>query len=480
MSEIKKGYSFDLGATLGVLTDVATVGLGVADKAVTTPHGTAVDTVCNTIGLDPLIAGGAKLVMGAVMQDPSLLADGALQYTAEAMQRMPAVTEVFEGSLKVGVDENGRLGYDLDWKLDDGVITADPDSFRFDYHAVVDSFFKVASNGLPPKRKLFDGANKAIPQKISSNNEQAKNATPVQGTPAEPHAPAPAGTTQPGRPGDPVDAGSGLSSSSSASTSLEHEYLRSLETLEHNWPELEKNWFTVHNMNGEMNDHELAQIAQKHGNEAVRRAAQFLLDNPDYKKRLFQNNGDTSNASRQEVKAEIFEMNQKVKYGELGGVQQMSGGAPQQSHGITMDGQNVTKGAGNKPGKPAESAPPQPAPGYTPTTPHPTPMWGVLDDKTLSVEERIMFLLQAILEDTDDEMMDLGKKVEEQRKARADAIAAGADPSKIGGFDTELDRLTNRLQSLMEKRKRMFELRSNMSNKFHEMAKTAIQNMGRA
>jgi hypothetical protein len=37
--------------------------------------------------------------------------------------------------------------------------------------------------------------------------------------------------------------------------------------------------------------------------------------------------------------------------------------------------------------------------------------------------------------------------------------------------------LNLRLQRLMEKRKAMFDLMSNMSSKFHEMAKTAISNL---
>ena len=43
-----------------------------------------------------------------------------------------------------------------------------------------------------------------------------------------------------------------------------------------------------------------------------------------------------------------------------------------------------------------------------------------------------------------------------------------------------VEQLQLKLQKLMERRKQTFDLMSNISEKFNEMAKTAIQNLGRS
>ena len=62
-------------------------------------------------------------------------------------------------------------------------------------------------------------------------------------------------------------------------------------------------------------------------------------------------------------------------------------------------------------------------------------------------------------------MGSLDKDIEDAAKA----VAGGKDPDA-----------SFRLQRLMERRTQMFNLLSNMSAKFNEMTKTAIQNMSRA
>jgi hypothetical protein len=98
----------------------------------------------------------------------------------------------------------------------------------------------------------------------------------------------------------------------------------------------------------------------------------------------------------------------------------------------------------------------------------------------MSLEEKLQAILTLITRDTDDEILDLMNVMASVRDQRA---ALGTDESsraQDAKLETTMEQLNLRLQRLMEKRKQMFDLMSNISAQFNEMAKQAIQNLGRA
>ena len=126
---------------------------------------------------------------------------------------------------------------------------------------------------------------------------------------------------------------------------------------------------------------------------------------------------------------------------------------------------------------PGYAAPPPPpprtpvAPGCLPppgqphgTTPHPlppptgNPVAAILNDPTLSLEEKISRIVDAVLGQLDQAILDKGEAL-----------------SKADGQDRE--KLMRDLQRLMEQRRQMNDLASNSSAAFHGMCMTAIQNM---
>jgi len=102
----------------------------------------------------------------------------------------------------------------------------------------------------------------------------------------------------------------------------------------------------------------------------------------------------------------------------------------------------------------------------------------ILSDPSLGIEEKIQLLLESITESTDNEMLGVMGEMDRLAKQKADL----KDPNGKEAQDAarSMEKLQLRLQKLVERRKQMFDLMSNMSEKFNEMAKTAIQNMARA
>lgn len=130
-----------------------------------------------------------------------------------------------------------------------------------------------------------------------------------------------------------------------------------------------------------------------------------------------------------------------------------------------------------KPGAPVESAPP--------TAPKPpaqerSGVGDILNNPHMSLEEKIQAILMLITRDTDEEILDVMKEMATIREERAGLGTDDKSKSKDAKLETTFQELNLRLQKLMEKRKQMFDLMSTLSSKFNEMAKVAIQNMGRA
>jgi hypothetical protein len=197
---------------------------------------------------------------------------------------------------------------------------------------------------------------------------------------------------------------------------------------------LDANWNTFDAAVGRLDQfltkENLCAIASNpNASDKLRWAAQFLLDHPEYFNRLEMAagvGGKDGIVGHGDVKAELAKVDRDIA-----------------RHGLPGGG--ASRGVGG-------SA-------------------GVLADPSLSLEEKIMLILQRVLEQTDQDLMAATAELEGQSKAQG---------SGKPGTDSAREMAQLKLQRLMEKRKAMFDLMSNVSSKFHEMSKTAIQNLGRA
>ena len=104
----------------------------------------------------------------------------------------------------------------------------------------------------------------------------------------------------------------------------------------------------------------------------------------------------------------------------------------------------------------------------------------IVSNPSLSTEDKIQALLSTMSRETDQEIVGLMENMADARGERAKLGDSQADRSKAATLDSSVEQLNLRLQQLVERRRQMFDLMSNMSSKFNEMAKTAIQNLGRA
>jgi hypothetical protein len=104
----------------------------------------------------------------------------------------------------------------------------------------------------------------------------------------------------------------------------------------------------------------------------------------------------------------------------------------------------------------------------------------IINNPNMSLEEKLQAILTLITQDTDDEILDVMKEMASAREERAKLGTDQSSRAREAKLETTMEQLNLRLQKLMEKRKQMFDLMSNISSKFNEMAKQAIQNLGRA
>ncbi|MDC0709831.1 hypothetical protein POL68_15265 [Stigmatella sp. ncwal1] len=203
----------------------------------------------------------------------------------------------------------------------------------------------------------------------------------------------------------------------------------------------------------------------------LRDAARFFLQHPEYRHVV-----DTANKggkpdgtlSQQDIQKALKKVNEDLAL-QGGGWASPTPGAPPVARPPPS----------GQPWGPGNCAPP-PAP-----LPRPMPGCGesgnlrdILDNPNMGMEEKLQAILMAITRDTDDELLGVMSEMASLREERA--TLGSKDPTRAAKLETSMEQLNLRLQKLMEKRKQMFELMSTLSSKFNEMAKTAIQNMGRA
>jgi len=99
----------------------------------------------------------------------------------------------------------------------------------------------------------------------------------------------------------------------------------------------------------------------------------------------------------------------------------------------------------------------------------------ILNDKSLSLEEKIEMILMVLENRTDDQML----SVTQQLDSNDDKKSAKDDRKKVAKLD-KVDRDLNfKMEKLMKRKEQLSNLLSTMEMKFASMAQTAIANMGR-
>lgn len=107
------------------------------------------------------------------------------------------------------------------------------------------------------------------------------------------------------------------------------------------------------------------------------------------------------------------------------------------------------------------------------------PIRSILGDPAMTIEEKIEAILMSMLERSDGELEKITKELANAEDKRNSLSTDTSDKGKKAHADASrsAEVLAQRLQKLMQRRDQMFTLMSNVSKQFHEMAKQAIQNM---
>ncbi|WP_395818727.1 hypothetical protein [Archangium minus] len=246
-----------------------------------------------------------------------------------------------------------------------------------------------------------------------------------------------------------------------------NDYLHSLQTLEQNFRYLDA---TDGKLDGSLSRADLKRISEdSRVSPELRKAARFLVDNPGYFERLDTSFSgfkggvagvlkDIKNDDRITLNNVQGEIN-KVKadyaqYGEPGSVGSSSGS----SSGSVRPGSS--SGTSSSSGGQASSS-----------------VRGIINDPSMSLEEKIEAILMALTEKLDNEILQTMDDLAAAQDAKAGISNEKGNEKKAADADRNIEKINLRLQKLIEKRKNMFEMMSTLSMKFNEMAKTALSNM---
>ena len=404
------------------------------------PTSMVVDALGKSLGLPPEVCGAAKLALGIASGNMLAVASGSGDLLGAVAKDLPAMTEHFSGTLNAGIDAKGNGYANLDLQGKYGGLTA---NFIGRPLLGLDIFKdKLGFPPAPPRPQPPPG----------------HGITPVPD--GNGHVPTP--VVGGGGGGGFVD-GVRYDPRSPLDPNIV-KYRDAVETLAANFATFE----TADGARGSnITRQDLRNIASNpNASPKLKEAAQFLLDNPEYFNRL-------------EMAANVGGKDGII------GMLDLKHESARVSRDIARYGVPPPKG----------SEPPavtQPSPGSGSPSPVQTKepgkvggdtgINGILNDPTLSIEEKIMLILQKIMDDTDGEIINAMGDLDAQRAdhAKASGKDSKADPEEIQRKQSAMEKTQLRLQNLLEKRKRMFDLMTTMSTKFHEMAKGAIQNMARA
>ncbi|WP_309896989.1 hypothetical protein [Archangium sp.] len=237
-------------------------------------------------------------------------------------------------------------------------------------------------------------------------------------------------------------------------------YRDALKTLEANFTLLD----TMDNVkNGSFTRRTLEKVADSANvPESVREAARFLLAHPEYRTQLdtaSQKGGVVDGTfSTRDVRAALSDVNARIA-----------------QHGVRGESTSAPR-----PPPPSTSHGTQPPVSNTPSTGGGTAsssVKGIINDPSLSLEEKMEAILLALTERMDGDILKTMDDLAAAQDRQSGIKNGKGDEKALTEAQRDVDRIQMRLQKLIEKRKMMFEMMSTLSMKFNEMAKTALSNM---
>ena len=245
-------------------------------------------------------------------------------------------------------------------------------------------------------------------------------------------------------------------------------YRDALKTLEANFTLLD----TMDNVkNGSFTRRTLEKVADSANvPESVREAARFLLAHPEYRTQLdtaSQKGGVVDGTfSTRDVRAALSDVNARIaQHGVRGeSTSTRMPPPPSTSHGTQP---------------PVSSTRPE-EPAKTPSTgggSASSSVKGIINDPSLSLEEKMEAILLALTERMDGDILKTMDDLAAAQDRQSGIKNGKGDEKALTEAQRDVDRIQMRLQKLIEKRKMMFEMMSTLSMKFNEMAKTALSNM---
>lgn len=479
------GIDIDIEQASRMLYQGAKGGTGVADGLVKSPNPIAmgINTVVGGLGLPPIVGEAAKLGVGIALAatgvgtDPLLIADGALGVVSEGLKIAEPYVEYPTGNIHVGTNEKGQLGYSIDADWDGGIPISYKEELYVGDPSGLLNFFAGMVGGCGPSAP--GGTHEAKPVPGIGHPKPDDQVTKPAPPPGQGTQPQPAGPTEPPAQKESPLAGDTL------------KYYDSMEVLLTNFDtydaaDIQSTGF-LHKADGGISFADLQRFMDSN-DPKVRDAALFLIQNPEYFGRTA---GADGMISKMELRAELHKLDEAIR---LHGPPTESIDAPSKSknpwRGVPPD---ISRGdlieARPVPVPGPEKIVPPPA-GPPSTNPAPISSLGseiksILNDPTLSTEEKIQRILMAVIDSADAEelalMEQIGNAAIDFGKAQDAATAAGGKgQEEIQKKQKSLTDLQFKLQKTVERRKQMFDLMSNMSVKNNEMAKTAIQNLARA
>ncbi|MBF5044701.1 hypothetical protein FGE12_20035 [Aggregicoccus sp. 17bor-14] len=382
-------------------------------------------------------AGGSRAPVGP---DPQAgrLDPRVLEYR-DALRTVSSNFELFD---VIDGSNNDKFSYQTLGKVrDNGQVPADvrkAADFLLSHPEYLRQLDTAHRGGNPDgtiSRKDLDQALRNVDKAIAEHGvREPCDAPPPCAPPPPPSGGTPSTPPPPG--GTPSTPSPGTGGSGSPLDPEIHDYLSALRTLEANFPTMDG---AAGSVNARLSLEDLRNMASDlRLSPELRKAAQFLSTNPGYFERLDGAGGSANDdaVDLQGVRSEIGQVQADLrKYG-----------APPRS--------------GSSSGSGASS------------------IGDIVRDPSMSIEEKVEAVLSSVLDGIDSEI-----------SRTMDDLAAAQDKAahmKDGGnqaqesADSDVQKLSMRLQKLVEKRKAMFDLMSNMSQKFNEMANTAISNLGRA
>ncbi|HZH16393.1 MAG TPA: hypothetical protein VE057_18730 [Archangium sp.] len=230
-----------------------------------------------------------------------------------------------------------------------------------------------------------------------------------------------------------------------------NDYFHALQTLQQNFRYLDA---TDGKLDGNLSRADLQRISEDaRVSPELRQAARFLVDNPGYFERLDNTSAPKRMQSVREGASNDDCFTQHSLQNEINKVK-----ADFAQYG--------------RPERPAGSAPSGSTSGTAGSS-----MKGIINDPNMSLEEKIEAILMALTEKMDGEILQTMDDLAAAQDKQASIKNGKGDEKALTDAQRDIDRISMRLQKLVEKRKMMFEMMSTLSMKFNEMAKTALSNM---